>query len=295
MTRALLLLLLVLFLFCGPTIATAQNPFLNPQKTQTPQHSSFLNKISSWQRQLKMKMTVLVKQVHSTGNISPLLSLLLIAFGYGALHAAGPGHGKAVAVSLISSKNATFGQGIFFGSLIAFCHGFSGILCVLALYYVLKTGISGPLTEISRITRITSFSLIILLGLGIIAQHGRSLFFKIKAKPASLAENGPQKSKSAFIFWAVTVGIIPCPGVIMVMLFCLAQGVPGLGLLLALAISLGMATTIALVVGAIVVGRKIPLAFIDGRRAQTMENIIGLLSGFLVTTLGLLFLVITLA
>ena len=46
--------------------------------------------------------------------------------------------------------------------------------------------------------------------------------------------------------WAVAVGLVPCPAVVMVMLFCLSMDVVILGLLLAVCISIGMATTISL-------------------------------------------------
>ena len=44
---------------------------------------------------------------------------------------------------------------------------------------------------------------------------------------------------------ALAVGIIPCPGVVMVMLFAISLNLTWLGILLGICISIGMATTIS--------------------------------------------------
>ena len=56
-------------------------------------------------------MAALIRQAKTENRIMPLMVVILMAFGYGALHAAGPGHGKAVAVSFMLSRNATLGGG----------------------------------------------------------------------------------------------------------------------------------------------------------------------------------------
>ena len=310
MGRVLICLLILLPLICGSVAVKAENPFLSPKSSprsfqpvvqpSAPQ-SSFLTKITLWQLQLKEKMTILIRRAKTTESILPLLTLLMIAFAYGALHAAGPGHGKAVAISFISSRNASLGSGLLFGSLIAFCHGFSGVVCVLGLYYFLKGGISGTLGSVSHITQIASYSLIALLGFGIFVKNSYLLFFKPKLKPEADSDvsGAPAKyaneSKLAFVLWAVTVGVVPCPGVIMVLLFCLSLNLLGLGLWLAFFISLGMAATISLVVVSVVFGRGLSLRRVSETRIAAVEKIIGLVSGLAITALGLFFLTITMS
>ena len=301
MDRLLICLLILLPLICGSVTVKAQNPFLSPKSSQpvlqkSASQSLFLSKITLWQLQLKEKMTVLVRRAKANDSITPWLVVLMIAFGYGALHAAGPGHGKAVAISFISSRNASLGSGLLFGTLIAFCHGFSGIICVLGLYYFLKGGISGTLGTVSHITQIVSYSLIALLGMGIFVKNSYSLFFKPKPKPeadSGVPDNYAKESKLAFVIWAMTVGLVPCPGVIMVLLFCLSLNMLGLGLWLAVFISLGMATTISLVVVSVALGRGLSLRSVSEKRIAIVEKIIGLISGIAITALGLLFLSMT--
>ncbi|MCD6534782.1 MAG: hypothetical protein J7L25_12045 [Deltaproteobacteria bacterium] len=313
MARLLFFLLILFPLLCGSVVVEAQNPFLSPKsspqsasknfqpvpQSSAPQ-SSFLTKITFCQLQLKEKMTVLVRRVKTTESLAPWLTLLLIAFIYGALHAAGPGHGKAVAISFISSRKASLGSGLLFGSMIAFCHGFSGIICVLGIYYFLEGGISGSLGTVSHITQTVSYSLIALLGFGIFVKSSYSLLSKSKSKsePRLEADSGAarapakytKESKLALILCAVTVGVVPCPGVIMVLLFCLSLNMLGLGLWLAVFISLGMATTISLVVVSVVFGRGLSLRSVSEKRIATVEKVFGVVSGMAITALGLLFL-----
>jgi len=91
--------------------------------------------------------------------------------------------------------------------------------------------------------------------------------------------------------WAVTVGLVPCPAVVMVMLFCLSMDAMILGLLLAAFISLGMATTISIVVIAIIMGKTGALSVVSEKYAMRVEGTIGLLSGAAISVFGALFLI----
>jgi ABC-type nickel/cobalt efflux system permease component RcnA len=287
-----LLLFLALILALAPV--SAQTPVASKGDPEAVSHppslpGSFLTKIALWQQQLKAKMAGLMRQAKTTERIAPIVTVLLIAFGYGVIHAAGPGHGKAVAMSFMLSRKASIGSGLLFGALVAFFHGFSGAVCVLALHYILQKTVSTTLGSISHTTQIVSFSLIILLGFGILVKNCYAL--RLQRKPGtSTAYEEPKASTMALIPWALTVGLVPCPGVVMVLLFCLSMGMLTLGLLLAAAVSLGMAATISFVVLTVVIGRGISLHCISSRRTRIVEHLVGLASGLAVTALGLVFL-----
>ena len=290
-------LVIFLQLICGLVTANAQNPFLpnNTPDRVSPNpvsQNSFLTKIALYQQQLKQKMAALIRQAMTAESIRPIFTVLMIAFGYGILHAAGPGHGKAVAMFYILSRNSSIASGLLFGTLIAFFHGFSGAICVLGLHYVLQKSVSGTLGTVYHTTQIVSFSLIALLGFGILVKNGYKLFLKSESSP-----NPPKKKSKAFkkglLPWAVGVGLVPCPGVVMVMLFCLSMDSLTLGLLLAVFISLGMATTVSFVVIAVVIGKGISLRTFSTKRTERVESLIGVVSGLAVTALGVLFLTTT--
>jgi nickel/cobalt transporter (NicO) family protein len=289
---------LLLLLLLSTPAAQAQDPFRS-SKTQEPEvqatvpRATFLVRISLWQQQLKQEMAGLIGQAKTDGSLLPLLTLLGIAFGYGAIHAAGPGHGKAVAMTFMLSRKASVRSGLLFGSLIALFHGLSGTLCVLALHGIFKTGVSASLGTVSQVTQVVSFSLILILGLGILVSNGLALLNTVRSGQDIPREEGAESTK-ALVPWAVSVGLIPCPGVIMVLLFCLSMDVLLLGLLLAVCISLGMAATISLVVLAASQGKGMALSFLSRQGLRHAERAMGALSGAVVATLGGIFLAATL-
>ena len=293
MARFAVLCLLVLHLSGGFAMAGAQGPFSSggPDDRVTatsPPHTSFLTKITLYQQQMKRTMAGLIRQVKVSGTIYPLLVLLAIAFGYGVVHAAGPGHGKMVAMSYMMSRTPSVVTGLLFGSSIAFFHGLSGAICVLGLHYVLQKSVSGTLATVTQVTQIVSFGLIILLGIGIAARRGWKLFFKGESW------GSPSDTKTRGLLpWAVAVGVVPCPGVVMVMLFCLSMNALALGLLLAVCICLGMATTISFVVITVAMGKAGILGATSTRHVETLEAVVGILSGIVIASLGALFLLAT--
>jgi len=271
----------------------AQNPFMskNPQKQikQAPVlPNKFLYKIVIWQQQLKQKMSELIREVRTTGNIKPLMFLMMLSFTYGAIHAAGPGHGKFVAMSYFLSRKASIIGGLLFGTFIAFFHGLSGAVGVLGLRYIIQKSVSETLGTVTTVTQIVSFGLITLLGLSILLKNGYTLCFKRTSNPDT---KNLKESTKRFLPWAVAVGLVPCPAVVMVMLFCLSMDALTLGLLLAAFISLGMAATISFVVIAVVMGRGFSLRAFSKKRAEIAESILGIVSGIIVTVLGSLFLI----
>ena len=292
---ARLLLLLVFLQFVGGVDAlNAQNPLLSepvPDRVaaQPPPRNSFLTRIAVYQQQLRQKMAAAIRGARATESIRPLFAVLLIAFAYGVVHAAGPGHGKAVAMFFMLSRNPSVASGLLLGTLIAFFHGFSGAMCVLGLHFILQKSVSGTLAAISQTTQIVSFGLIILLGLGILAKNGYALLPKSDSRPAPSPE-GLNPKKKGLLPWAMAVGLVPCPGVVMVMLFCLSMDALALGLLLALCVSLGMAATISVVVSTVALGKAGVLNAASRQRTERIENMVGVFSGTAVSAFGTMFL-----
>ncbi len=212
MVRYVLCLLFLIFLILAVQQAIVRHPFHPPGGTEQlfsnhPLQGTFLETLVLWQQQLKEKMVPLVRDARTTHNVGPLLVALMIAFGYGVLHAAGPGHGKVVTMSYVLSRNASMGSGLLFGTLIAFSHGFSAVICVLGIRYVIQRGFFGTFETISHTTQIVSFSLIALIGLGILLKSCYLLFGKA-GQGARSDKIKPAEPKRAFVPWAVTIGLV---------------------------------------------------------------------------------------
>jgi nickel/cobalt transporter (NicO) family protein len=100
-------------------------------------------------------------------------------------------------------------------------------------------------------------------------------------------------------FWAMAaaVGIRPCSGAVLVLLFTLANGLFLLGVAATFAMALGTAMTVAALAMASVYGRKIALAFGDRTESVWRDRLhrgIGVAGSLAISAFGLLFLLATL-
>jgi ABC-type nickel/cobalt efflux system permease component RcnA len=297
MGRVSIITVITLTLLWGVLSANAQNPFI--AKESPPKASAvpglphpFLDRIGDWQQQLNQKIAALIREARERRSIQPLLSLIAIAFIYGVLHAAGPGHGKAVATSYLLSRGRKLSGGILLGNSIAFFHGVSGVVLVLAVHFVLKSGISGSLESVTRTTQLISYGLIVLLGAVLLTKS----LFSWRSKPGnegSYQTHASEEKRMAPLAMALAVGLVPCPGVVLVMLFCLSLNAVGLGLVLAFFLILGMAMTISAVGVAGLAGKNLAFGVLERRHrlVKTFQRIIESAAALLVMLLGLLFLV----
>ncbi|WP_462325324.1 nickel/cobalt transporter [Desulfoplanes sp.] len=283
---SLLILLAGLFVPAG-----AGNPFQGGgssvrESADRPAAAGVFVRIATYQQELRQRLGGLIRGARQGNSLRPLALIFFFAFAYGVVHAAGPGHGKAVAMTYILSQNASIGGGILFGASIALIHGVSGALSVLALHYILQQSVTGTLASVTTTTQLVSFGLITLLGAWIVSTHVREWF-----RPVESATHGgdAEKGNPRLLPWALSVGMVPCPGVVMVMLFCLSMGVFSLGLMAAAAISLGMAVTVSLVVVCVVLGRNACVGRLSAERAHRLEQILGVVSGLAVAALGVVF------
>lgn len=291
MTRVFLFVIILVLLYPGINPVWSQNPFTAKPGTyqkapEPPFKSRLFVKIIVWQHRLKQKMSELIRVSQNNGSLKPLILLMGIAFLYGMIHAAGPGHGKFIALTYVLSHKTSVAGGLLLGLFIAIIHGSSGVIGVLGLRYIIQRGVSDTLATVTGVTQIVSFGLITLLGLGILLKSGYELFFVStpEQKPP------PKASKTGLLPWAAAIGLVPCPAVVMVMLFCLSMEVMMLGLILAACISLGMAATISSVVTAAVMGKAGIFNTISENRVKKVEGYLGLLSGAAIAVLGTVFL-----
>ncbi len=296
MKRFLVLWILFVVLFSFATPVWCRNPFITEpenhhEKTKPSLKTRVIFQIILWQHQLKQKISELIRVTQSESSIKPLILLIGLAFSYGAIHAAGPGHGKFIAASYILSHKISIVWGWVFGLCIAIIHGFSGIVGVFGLRYIIQQSFGETLEMSTTVTQMVSFGLIALLGLGIFFKSGYALLF---AKTAKKEERPVADSRKSLLPWALAVGLVPCPAVVMVMLFCLSMDVMLLGLMLAICISIGMATTISFVVTLVILGKAGFLNMMAKKHIETIERVIGILSGAAISVFGVIFFLTTL-
>ncbi len=293
MSRFILLIITLILMYIVVFPASAQNPFMSKKRqnqvSSTPALTNkFLHKIAIWQQQLKQKMSSLARQMQKTGDRQPFFLLIMLAFLYGLIHAAGPGHGKTVAMSYIISRGKNYGSALFFGNLIAFFHGFFGVCMVLILHFILNKRISGTIEHVNQITQIASYSLITIIGAALLSASIYS-WLKVRKQNNKMTPEQKKQKPFAMIF---AISIIPCPGIMLVMLFFLSIDLVKLGVTLAFFQTLGMAITISLVVIIGLTGKRATLSIFKNRQKalENVERTIETTAALFIMAFGLLFL-----
>jgi len=258
MDRKKLVIPLVFILFvCAVYPLFGQNPFISGEAADKQKSSGpallggFLQKTTSWQRTLNKRMTELGRDIKKGNNPRAVFIITLLAFIYGVIHALGPGHGKTVSGSYFVSNRAAVKDGVLIGSLIAVVHTVSAVAVVLLLYFILKRSISTSLEHYSRVVKIVSAGAIIAIGIFLLAR--RLLTKKEKASPETKSETPNGKG---LLLIALAVGIVPCPGAILILLFSMNMDIIPYGIVLAFVMSLGMALTISLICCAVIAAKK---------------------------------------
>lgn len=260
MSRILIITILI-FLFSSVLVEARDNPFINKKPVKEgiklpAVASGILEKIIIWQHHLNTKLTEQVKKIKDDRSWKTMLPLILISLLYGALHAAGPGHGKVVVFSYFISRRASIKKGLFLGNLIALFHAVSGIVIVLTLYYITKTTYLTSFETISQKIKILSYSLILAVGLFLFLNN---IFnFSNRLFPGSdnnHAGDGIPATRGVLPI-ALAVGMVPCPGVVIIMLFALSFNLLAIGIAMSLMMALGMSITITLAGIISILGRK---------------------------------------
>jgi len=203
-------------------------------------YSTLIKQLTTWQYQLNSYISGLIRSTNDDTSLSINLTVLAIAFLYGLIHAAGPGHGKAIVGFYFSgqkNKNKNYFNAFQMGYMISIVHTISALVTTFVLYFILKTMFYKNFRETYDNILHISAVLIIFVGIYIIYEA-----FKNRKDSQSI-----QKQEKSKYVVALSAGIVPCPGVMTITLFSIIQKKYILGILSAIAMSIGMGLTISLV------------------------------------------------
>ncbi len=206
-------------------------------------YSDFLRLLTQWQYKLNSLVSGNLRELEND-PVGGVLTLLAIAFAYGVIHAAGPGHGKALVGFYFLKQGGDLKKAFKMGYMIAIVHAISALLLTFVVYYLIETLFTKAFHNIAHISTIISAVLIMIVGLYLIYEaykHRRDRDEEIQIS-----------GKSDFAV-AFSAGIVPCPGVMTITLFAISLGHILTGIATALVMSIGMGLTISLA-GIIAVG-----------------------------------------
>jgi ABC-type nickel/cobalt efflux system permease component RcnA len=256
--------LAVLFLFSPSGRSEAQaNPFFGTPAPAAPAVSMptpRLQALIDAQRTIREVLAEAVERSAHGGEGVP--ALLALAFAYGLLHALGPGHRKVALAAYFLARPAPPLQGVAAGTSVALLHAATAVAIIYGLYYLFRATVTTAFASVSSILELASYAAIVLLGLILLAVAARGIVKERRNHQSSgygdrikrgLVEHSESGTLTAII---LSSGAVPCPGTALILIFCLSQNLPWIGILAALAMSIGMAVVTVGVSLAAIFGKK---------------------------------------
>jgi nickel/cobalt exporter len=274
-------------------------------------YAHFMGRVSAMQTAFNRDLTEALKGVKSDGSVFWWLGG--ISFLYGIVHAAGPGHGKVVISSYLLANEQRLRRGVGIAFLSALVQALVAV-GIVGLMAMLLNMTSIAMTDTAKMLEVGSFALVAGLGIYLLVAKGRQAWALLRngkaqphnhshdhghghrhnhaaactcahhAAPAALEKRGAAGAAAAVL----SVGIRPCSGALVVLVFALAQGIFWAGIASTFLMALGTAITVAalaaLAVGAKDLARRLSQG--DGRRSATVMLGLEMAAAVLITALG---------
>jgi nickel/cobalt transporter (NicO) family protein len=234
-------------------------------------------------------------------KLTPAIALvsLLVAAVLGSVHALSPGHGKTMVAAYLVGSKGTAQHALFLGITVTITH----TLGVFALGLVTLFASQSMLPEqLFPILSLISGGLVVVLGLSLLVQRWRAAI--TPHSHLHLANHGhhhdhhhhhhshtPLAISDAPITWksllalGISGGLLPCPSALVVFLSAVALHRVGFGLLLVVAFSIGLATTLTLI-GLLFLYARQYIQRVD--RASRLAPSLSVFSALVITSIGFL-------
>ncbi len=280
--------LLLLLLLVMVDAAMAQ-PFGLNRGASPSEVGGFTGWILAKQAEFYRMLSGLIRAAKADGSAA--YTLLGISFLYGVFHAAGPGHGKAVISSYLVANDETWRRGIVLSFASAILQALSAI-AIVGVVAALLGATAKAMGNTVRVIEIVSYALILLIGLRLLWVKGSAFLRALRLNEGPHADDhthehghghhhhhdhdhdhdasawshghAPEPSELAGAHWLkrgltaiVAVGLRPCSGAIIVLVFALAQGIFWIGVASTFVMGLGTAITVAAIATLAVAAREL--------------------------------------
>ena len=273
--------------------------------------------VAMWQSEFYRTLTAGLMEVKESGHA--FLLLAGVSFLYGVFHAAGPGHGKAVITSYLLVSRQTVKRGIVIALAAALMQGLVAIAVVLVVAVVLRAT-AVQMTRTTDWFEIVSYALVAAVGTWLLwsktlgrghrhdrahaghahghrdhgHHHDRHHHHHDDAACGHAHAPDPSllaKPLTASRAWAavLAVGIRPCSGAIIVLVFALSQQLLLAGIGSVLAMSLGTFITVSALAVLAVTAKDAALRLVgfESGVAERVMRAVEIAGALLVLLLGL--------
>jgi ABC-type nickel/cobalt efflux system permease component RcnA len=219
-----------------------------------------------------------------------LVFLLLAAFGWGALHALSPGHGKAMVAAYLVGTRGTPRDAVALGGIVTVTHTIGvfalGLVTLALSAYVLPEQLYPWLNLASGV-------LVVLVGVAVLRSRVRARGHvhhhhheHDHGHPHHHDHHDDAPSRRGLLAMGASAGLIPCPSALVVLLAAIAQAQVALGLALIVAFSLGLATTLTVLGLAVVWAGRFAGRISLGPRTRVVAETLPAVSAALIILAG---------
>lgn len=245
---------------------------------------SFLADFIRLQRDINRALAKGVAALRDGAGAGPVLAAMGLGFLYGAFHAIGPGHGKAVVVSYFLARDSNWLRGVWMGAQIAVFHVLSALIAVVAVHSVLKFSVTRPIDQLQSL-QVISYGIIAIIGLVMLVAACRRAFGAASAgRSAAACAHDHSHAETSLL--SLAVGVIPCSGAVLVLVYALANDILVSGVLMTACIAIGMALTLAAMGILTVMLRQRAVGLPGSERRSWLGTGLGLLGPAAITILG---------
>ena len=255
-----------------------------------------LQRLAHQQMLLNERISHQFKTVRDTGSGAAFFTILALAFLYGVLHAAGPGHGKSIVAAYFVANEARWTSGVVMGGVISLLQGLTAVVVVFLLSLVLKTS-QMAVENNGAMVEFISYGLVVLIGLVLFYRAVTGKGHNHHHGPVSLGHDHhdhhhghdhhdhdhqacehdhghhghdlrPAAPGTSFRrILTLATGVAPCASAIIIMLFALANGAMLVGTIAVLSLSLGMGLTVSAIGVLSILARGLMKRFAGGETA----------------------------
>ena len=253
-----------------------------------------LNSIK-WQREINMQLTDLLYQAKAH-SVTAGLYLAGFSFIYGALHSVGPGHGKMIVTTYLATHPTKVKVSLVLTVLSAFLQAIVAIALVSILLVFFNSTMREVNSEANHFISL-SFYAIGILGVIIVFRCLRQIWQHMRTTPATVHRSHEHEhehehdkdgqcgcghqhiigadainqasSLREYLGIIISIGIRPCTGAIMALLFANIVSAYWLGVVSAFLMSIGAALTTSTIALMTLSGKKIVSRYLGANTSHT--------------------------
>lgn len=235
------------------------------------------------QKDLRSGMAAFARDIRENPMGRAFWLFLLAGFGYGVLHAIGPGHGKSFICGYFLSRKGSLLQGLAMGTGSMIAHVGSAALMVSVLHLALQRSGMADFDSQGALLQRGSYGLLMAMGALLTLKTLRDLF------TGRLGQHGHcHADAKGMTAVSLAAGLIPCPGSAVILIFAITLGIFWAGLAALFFVALGMGlTTSAFAVATILFRRAVERGVAgNGRLATACYATLSLAGSLAITLLG---------